>query len=108
MTLLEAKAFRLAEQHRCPLCGSHRAHSFWSSEHFPGGETKLDLSCEPLSWTPNPDDKAAVAFECGAELSIDDRDNIVSRVPCTLAMANETALMETDALDAFDDQEQAA
>lgn len=104
-TLLEAKAFRLAEQYRCPLCGSHRRLSYWAPEHFPSADAALDVNVtgrHSLQWTPNPDDKAAVAFECGAEISIDNLDKIVSRVPCTLAMTNETALMETDALDALE------
>lgn len=110
-TLLEAKAFRLAEQSRCPLCGSFRRLSFWSPEHFPSADAALDINVtgrHSLHWTPSVDDKATIAFECGAEISIDDKDNIVSRAPCTLAMANETALMETDALDAFDEQDEAA
>ena len=100
-TLLQCKADRLFRQAVCPVCKSHKTGAYRAAGHF-------EHAVETPGFVPNPDDKAAVRYFCGAELSIDENDTIINRIPCGMAMANEADGMDIDANTAFEMQEKAA
>ncbi|WCA57558.1 hypothetical protein G6M16_007580 [Agrobacterium tumefaciens] len=82
MNLLSYKEQRLRKVTKCPQCGSYR-QEFWRSEEFePTEERDVFTGTSPNTFTPNGDDKAAARFWCGLELSINESNEIICRIPC--------------------------
>ncbi|CDZ67660.1 Hypothetical protein NGAL_HAMBI2605_59410 [Neorhizobium galegae bv. orientalis] len=96
-TKLDCMAEILAAQSNCPHCSSSLAHQYWDQEHFPG-----ELS-DP-GYLANADDKLAICFDCSAEFSIDETDQIVCRTTCPSAGDAIARTMQYEADEIFDEQ----
>lgn len=113
MNLLIYKEQRLRKVTKCPQCGSSR-QEFWRSKEFePTDEPEVFTGTDPNTFTPNGDDKAAARFWCGLELSIDEVNEIIARIPCreaSLEAADDLNREIEDDFEAedFEGQEEAA
>jgi hypothetical protein len=90
-TLREILTDKLAKLTHCPCCANAQLGSDF-------GESR--------DWR-HPDDCAAVSFSCGSEFSIDDQDQIVSRVPCPDPSATAAYNMTEEADDELRELEEA-
>ncbi|MFK0330882.1 hypothetical protein ACIQUB_07140 [Rhizobium sp. NPDC090275] len=100
-TLLQCRLERLKEQDGCPLCSAPLQESYFDKKFFPDEEGDD-------GYQANMDDKAAFRFECGSEFSIDEDDQVISRIPCTMANVTAASLIESDGDGYYEDQEDAA
>lgn len=106
-SLLQCRADRLFAEPACPLCHSHKVASFRCDEV----SRPKDSEATPAligNHTFAADIKAGVAFYCGAELVIDEKDRVTSHRHCTLAMRNAVDEIESEGELLFDEQGEAA
>lgn len=107
-SLLIYKEKRLRQVMKCPQCGSTR-QEFWRSDEFePTDEQEVFTGTDPNTFTPNGDDKAAARFWCGLEVSIDEVNEIISRIPCREASNMAADDLNREIEDDFEDEEDAA
>jgi hypothetical protein len=98
-TKIECRADQLATLAFCPICGSSVVSQYWCQETFPG-----EISTK--GYQANIDDKLSIQFECAAEFSINQDEEIISRLVCSNAMADAVAALEEEADCDFQDQDE--
>lgn len=106
-TQLQCRADRLFAQATCPNCRAHKTGSYRAQELRRSTDT-ADTPSTIGAVNHLAGDLAVVRYYCGCEIALDEKVEMVGRMPCAFAMMRLLEGLEAEADHFFEGQEKAA